>query len=137
MDENETRIETTGPEAVEAAPAAEPAVDRLPADETAADTEALNRRLAEGFRELTQAMPGDFTSFRDVPEGAVRLAAEKGIGLYDALLRYRYEEERAARAEQQRAAQAAALSAGSLASGGDAPQPEAEAFARAFAQALA
>lgn len=137
MDET---MAVTEPEAWEAGAEGEPAVPEAEGQERQdgqAAAEALQQRLVDGFRELTQAMPGAFTTFHDVPEGAVRLAADKGIGLYDALLRYRYEEEQAASAERERARQAAAASAGSLADGGGAPQPEADAFTRAFARALA
>lgn len=86
----------------------------------------------EEIRQLREQVPG----LEQVPEAAVRLAAEQGISLFDGYLRFQHEERRRIREEEDRARRAAARSAGPLYAPIDQPQPEQEAFARAFRGAL-
>ena len=70
--------------------------------------EVLAQRLAEEYAELCREVP-NVGEFSTLPEAAVRLAAEQGIPLLDAYLRYEYRERR--RVEEERAAAAAAARA--------------------------
>jgi hypothetical protein len=64
------------------------------------------------------------------------MAANDGIPLFDAYLRFRHEEEKRVRIEEERRRLAAARSAGSLLQGAAEADPEQEAFLRAFRTAL-
>lgn len=75
--------------------------------------EHCNRRLAADYCALREAVP-EAPSFDKLPERVIRTAVEQGISLFDAYLRYGYEQQRLASeatAARQRAAQA---STGSL-----------------------
>ena len=72
----------------------------------------------------------------DVPEPARRLAEEEGLPLADAYLRFLHRERQRAAEERERQRQAAARSSGPLAGERAEPQPEQEAFRRAFEKAL-
>lgn len=89
----------------------------------------------EELRLLRQEFP-EIRRMEDLPEGARRLAEEKGLPLLDAYLRHLHEEERRVQEEKARRAAAAERSAGSLAAAAVQPHPEQEAFVRAFREAL-
>lgn len=133
-------------EAEEMAAADIPEEDSAPAEpvpeprpEEDADAEAIPEEaieaLADGFLLLRQEVPG-MESIEDVPEAVLEMAAKEKLPLLDAYLRYRWREERAVEAERERQRRTGMLSAGSLYTGGAQSHPEADAFARAFAQAL-
>lgn len=84
------------------------------------------------LRQLLDEVP----DLEEVPPQAVRLAQEQGIPLLDGYLRFRQEERRRIREEEDRARRAAFRSAGPLFAPIDQPQPEQEAFARSFRSAL-
>ena len=91
------------------------------AEETSA--QELTQRLASEFEELKEEFPA-LTEFEKVPKAVVRDAAQKGISLLDAYLRYSHHEQKAA--EKVRAAQesAAKNSTGSQTQGtGDTTSP--------------
>ena len=71
-----------------------------------------------------------------MPEPARRLAEEEGLPLADAYLRFLHRERQRADEERERQRQAAARSSGPLAGERAEPQPEQEAFRRAFEKAL-
>jgi hypothetical protein len=135
----------------EAAPAAEP----LPA-ETTTDTQScvdtppiaieplapknevpsdITRRLAEEFFELREEFPA-LHSPEQLPDAVLDLAVKKNIPLFDAYLRFRYEEEKRVRREEERRRQAAADAVGSLMQGEADANLEQDAFLRAFRTAL-
>lgn len=95
----------------------------------------MAERLDREWKELASQVE-DIQEFRQVPKEAVKLAAEKGISLFDAFLRFRFEEERRRKKEQERGRRAAGESAGSLRDGGPAPEPEGEEFVRSFRQSV-
>ena len=75
---------------------------------------ALECRLAGEFLELDYEMPGFFTTFSDVPQAVVEMAAGRGITLYDAYLRYERQQAIAAEAERVARKRAARQSTGSI-----------------------
>lgn len=95
----------------------------------------ITHRLAEEFFRLREEFPA-IHSPEQLPDAVLELAAEKDIPLFDAYLRFRYEEEKRVRQEEERRRQAAARSAGSLMQGAADANPEQEAFLRAFRTAL-
>ena len=97
--------------------------------------EDVTPRLAADFLTLTQEFP-QLVSPTDLPDSVLDTAAEEGITLLDAYLRYRWQEEKKVAASLQARQQAAERSAGSLSrSAADTP-PEQDAFLRAFRSAL-
>lgn len=98
-------------------------------------TADMTRRLAEEFIVLAEEFP-HLTRPDQLPKAVLDTAAEQGIPLLDAYLRYRLQEEKkvATAAQQQR--QAACRSAGSLSRGAVQTPPEQDAFLRAFRAAL-
>ena len=109
--------------------------DTEPAVETQSVPEDITARLAEDFLTLAEEFP-QFVSPDQLPDRVLDMAAEQGISLLDAYLRYRLQEEKkvAAAAEKQR--EAATRSAGSLSRGAVQTPPEQDAFLRAFRAAL-
>ena len=87
------------------------------------------------FEVLAEAVP-DIHSVEDIPEEVFTLAVAQKLPLYDAYLRFRYEEERRQKSEQERQAAAQASSAGSLRDTGETPSPEDNAFVSAFRRAI-
>lgn len=63
-----------------------------PEENEAGEAELLDR-LAGDFEVLSEVVP-EIHGVNDVPEAVFSLAVEQGISLYDAYLRFRYEEER-------------------------------------------
>ena len=120
----------------ETTPAGTPEPDgtAAPATAEAADGNAVPTREEEWER-LKAVLP-DFGSLEEVPEPARRLAKEERIPLADAYLRFLHRERRLAAEERERQRQAAERSPGPLAGERTAPQPEPEAFRRAFEKAL-
>lgn len=121
----------------------EPIGDELLTDTaTAAETasiptpaEDVTARLAEDFQMLAEEFP-QFVSTDQLPDGVLDMAAEQGIALLDAYLRYRLQEEKKVAAAAQKQREAAMQSAGSLARGAVQTPPEQDAFLRAFRSAL-
>ena len=113
--------------------------DALPAEEMPAPAEAVpqdvTQRLAEDFLTLAEEFP-HFVSPSQLPEGVLDMAAEQGISLLDAYLRYRLQEEKKVAAAAEKQQQAAKQSAGSLSRGAVQTPPEQDAFIRAFRSAL-
>ncbi len=95
----------------------------------------ITHRLAEEFFLLREEFPA-IHSPEQLPDAVLEMTAEKGIPLFDAYLRFRYEEEKRVRQEEERRRSAAARSAGSLMQGAADADPEQEAFLRAFRTAL-
>lgn len=86
-------------------------------DERAAEQAArnsLNDRLASDFIELQAEFP-EYGKFSDLPETVVKMAVDKNISLYDALLRHERAENKKIDTAKQQQAQAAAASVGSQA----------------------
>lgn len=79
----------------------------------AAETKALNERLADQFLELQKEYP-ELTSFSEIPKTVVQTAIEKGIPLLDAMGRYERAEAKKSAAAQAAAATSAKASAGSM-----------------------
>ena len=100
-----------------------------------AEEQPTSEALAEDFSALQQQVP-EFTSMDCVPKEVLKVAEEQHISRFDAYLRYRFYEQQAIAAEQERRAFAAACSAGSLQTGALRAAPVADAFARAFEKAL-
>lgn len=92
-------------------------------------------RLAEGFLTLMEEFP-QFISPAQLPDGVLDMAAQQGISLLDAYLRYRLQEEKKVAAAAEKRQQAARQSAGSLSRGAVQTPPEQDAFLRAFRAAL-
>lgn len=113
--------------------------DAPPAEEMPAPAEAVpqdvTQRLAEDFLALAEEFP-HFVSPSQLPEGMLDMAAEQGISLLDAYLRYRLQEEKKVAAAAEKQQQAAKQSAGSLSRGAVQTPPEQDAFIRAFRSAL-
>lgn len=107
----------------------------IPEDEAYSLSEADVEALAEGFLQLQQEMP-ELADIGDVPETVLRTAAREHLPLLDAFLRYRFREQRAVIAEQQRQQRTGEQTAGSLYTGGGQTHPETDAFMRAFQKAL-
>lgn len=125
-----------------AEPIAEETTADLPAESqteaASASTEApqdVTQRLAEDFLALAEEFPA-FVSPSQLPEEVLDTAAEQGISLLDAYLRYRLREEKKVAAAMEKRQQAAKRSAGSLSRGAVQTPPEQDAFIRAFRAAL-
>ena len=95
----------------------------------------ITHRLAEEFILLREEFP-QLQSPQQLPDAVLDIAVEHSISLYDAYLRFRYEEEKRVRREEERRRQAAGQSAGSLLQGAVDTHPEQDAFLRAFRTAL-
>lgn len=106
----------------------EPSVD-------ATATIDVTQRLAGDFITLAEEFP-QFISPAQLPDGVLDMAAEQGISLLDAYLRYRLQEEKKVAAAAEKRQQAARQSAGSLSRGAVQTPPEQDAFLRAFRAAL-
>lgn len=121
----------------------EPIGEEMLTDEaTAAETESvptptqdITARLAEDFLMLEKEFP-QFISPNQLPDGVLDMAAEQGITLLDAYLRYRLQEEKKVAAAVEKQREAAMQSAGSLSRGAVQTPPEQDAFLRAFRSAL-
>ena len=112
--------------------------DNVSAVETEAiptSTEEVTARLAEDFLLLAEEFP-QFVSPNQLPDGVLDMAAEQGISLLDAYLRYRLQEEKKIAAAVEKQREAAIQSAGSLSRGAVQTPPEQDAFLRAFRSAL-
>ena len=92
-------------------------------------------RLATDFLALTEEFP-QIVSPSQLPDSVLEVAAQQGIPLLDAYLRYRWQEEKRVAAASAKRQQAAAQSAGSLSRGAVQTPPEQDAFLRAFRSAL-
>lgn len=103
------------------------AQDAVPAD--------ITHRLADEFFSLREEFP-TIHSPEQLPDAVLDMAVNNGIPLFDAYLRFRHEEEKRVRLEEERRRLAAARSAGSLMQGAAQADPEQEAFLRAFRTAL-
>ena len=97
--------------------------------------EDVTHRLAEEFLALTQEFP-QLVNPGDLPDGVLDTAAQEGIPLMDAYLRYRWQEEKKVAAATESRRHAAQCSAGSLARTAVETPPEQDAFLRAFRSAL-
>ena len=97
--------------------------------------EDVTPRLAADFLTLMQEFP-HLISPTDLPDSVLETAAQEGIPLLDAYLRYRWQEEKKVAASVQMRQQAAQRSAGSLSRGAADTPPEQDAFLRAFRSAL-
>ncbi len=97
-------------------------------------TDEAAENLADGFLQLQKEIP-ELKEITDVPEAVLEMAATENVSLLDAYLRYRFQEERAVLRETERQQRVALQAAGSL-SGGTRAAPAADAFTRAFEQAL-
>lgn len=95
----------------------------------------ITQRLAEDFLTLAEEFP-QFVTPSQLPDGVLDMAAEQGIPLLDAYLRYRLQEEKKVAAAAEKRQQAADRSAGSLSRGAVQTPPEQDAFLRAFRSAL-
>lgn len=91
--------------------------------------------LTDDFLLLQQEVP-ELQSMADLPEAVRQEAQEQRLSLLDAYLRYRWREERAVREERERQQRNGEQTAGSLYTGDTQQHPVADAFARAFEQAL-
>ena len=110
--------------------------DAIVAEEMVHDlAEAVARQQAEDFLALAEEFP-QFATLDQLPGGVTDLAAEQGISLLDAYLRYRLREERRVTAATETRRKAAEQSAGSLSRGAVETPPEQDAFLRAFRAAL-
>ena len=76
--------------------------------------DSLNDRLASDFIELQAEFP-EYGKFSDLPKAVVKMAVDKNISLYDALLRHERAESKKIDTAKQQQAQAAAASVGSQA----------------------
>lgn len=103
--------------------------------ETAEVPTDVTARLADDFLVLAEEFP-QFVSPSQLPDGVLDMAAEQGITLLDAYLRYRLQEEKKVAAAVEKRKQSAAQSAGSLSRGAVQTPPEQDAFLRAFRSAL-
>lgn len=101
-------------------------------EEVSAD---VTQRLAQDFLALAEEFP-ELISPSQLPEEVLDLAAEQGIALLDAYLRYRLQEEKKIAAAAEKRQQAAEQSIGSLSRGAAETPPEQDAFLRAFRSAL-
>lgn len=101
-------------------------------EEVSAD---VTQRLAQDFLTLAEEFP-ELISPSQLPEEVLDLAAEQGIPLLDAYLRYRLQEEKKIAAAAEKRQQAAEQSIGSLSRGAAETPPEQDAFLRAFRSAL-
>ena len=149
MNEETLRSEETAPmdaslpiEAIAESPSSEPIVacnpQMEPLDESApqtSDVSDITHRLAEEFFLLREEFPA-IHSPEQLPNAVLDMAVEKNLSLFDAYLRFCYEEHKRVQLEEQRRQEAAARSAGSLMQGTEESAPEQEAFLRAFRTAL-
>lgn len=93
----------------------------------------------DSVEEEFAVLQGEFPhllSKEQLPAAVLLIAQKEHIPLLDAYLRFRWQEEKRVAAEEQRQKQIAIQSVGSLSQGVDEPQPEQEAFLRAFRSAL-
>lgn len=116
-------------------PLAETEVPELPPEAIPVSPLDVTDRLAADFLTLTQEFP-QVVSPADLPDCVLNTAAEEGIPLLDAYLRYRWQEEKKVAAAMARRQQASASSTGSLSRGAVETPPEQSAFLRAFRSAL-
>ena len=129
------------PEMVEPVPAEETEVAPPPIPATAmaveepAPPEDVTGRLAEEFIALTEEFP-QLAHPSQIPDTVLDTAAQEGIPLLDAYLRYRWQEEKRVAAAAHSRQQAASRSVGSLSRGAMETPPEQDAFLRAFRSAL-
>ncbi len=107
------------------------------AEVSTAESEPItqNDTPAAEFLQLQQQVP-ELQGVQQVPKEVYETAHRENISLFDAFLRYRYREQQAIAAEQQRQQRTAELSVGSLHTGGLRATPVSDAFARAFEKAL-
>lgn len=75
---------------------------------------AVNERLASDFIELKAEFP-QYGSFSELPKAVVKMAVDKNISLYDAMLRHERAENKKIDTAKQQQAQAASASVGSQA----------------------
>ena len=99
------------------------------------ETMDVTQRLAEDFLDLAEEFP-QFVHPGQLPDAVLDMAAQQGISLLDAYLRYRLQEEKKVVAAAQKRQQAAEQSTGSLSRGAIQTPPEQDAFLRAFRAAL-
>lgn len=126
--EEEKVTQTPIPETEPTVPETEtPPPDPVPEDVT--------DRLATEFIALTAEFP-HLVSPTELPDSVLDTAAEEGIPLLDAYLRYRWQEEKKVAAANATRRRAATSSAGSLSRGAVETPPEQDAFLRAFRAAL-
>lgn len=116
-------------------PVAPEEAEEKPLCETVEETVDITQRLAEDFLTLAEEFP-QFISPGQLPDEVLDAAAEQGIPLLDAYLRYRWQEEKKVAAAAAQRQQAAGQSAGSLSRGAVQTPPEQDAFLRAFRSAL-
>ncbi len=93
------------------------AFEKAEEDKKAAEQAAqnsLNDRLASDFIEVQAEFP-EYGKFSDLPKAVVKMAVDKNISLYDALLRHERAESKKIDTAKQQQAQAAAASVGSQA----------------------
>ena len=95
----------------------------------------ITHRLAADFIILCGEFP-EIHDPDDLPDEVLDTAAEEGISLLDAYLRFRWQEEKRVRREEERSRRAAARAVGSLVQTGPQAKPEQEAFMRGFRRAL-
>ncbi len=110
-------------------------VSAMEAECAPAMAEDVTARLAEDFLMLAEEFP-QFISPSQLPDGVLDMAAEQGIPLLDAYLRYRLQEDKKVAAAVEKQREAATQSAGSLSRGAVQTPPEQDAFLRAFRAAL-
>ncbi len=106
-----------------------------PVSEPSSAEPDVTHRLAADFIRLSEELP-ELHSPDQLPPEVLRTAAEESIPLLDAFLRYRWQEEKRARAEERRRREAAERSAGSLGQALEETHPEQDAFLRSFRSAL-
>lgn len=121
-----------------------PATDAAPVEPPPAETvpegmsptpEDVTDRLAEEFLTLAEEFP-QLSRPADLPDEVLDTAAQEGIPLLDAYLRYRWQEEKKVAAATNSRVHAAQCSAGSLSRTAVETPPEQDAFLRAFRLAL-
>lgn len=112
----------------------EPVIAQEPAEELPVSPD-ITHRLAEEFFHLREEFP-DLHSPEQLPDAVLDMAVDNAIPLLDAYLRFRHEEDKRMRLEEERRQTAAARSVGSLVQGATQSHPEQEAFLRAFRTAL-
>lgn len=95
----------------------------------------VTHRLAEDFLLLNREFPA-IQDPNQLPDEVLDTAVAEDIPLLDAYLRFRWQEEKRVRAEEERRRQAAACSTGSLYQSGTESHPEQDTFLRAFRTAL-
>ncbi len=129
-------MEETVKEALCVTPEELPAEPSELAEQTPAEpTEDITHRLAGEFIRLSEEFP-TLQSPSQLPDEVLELAAQEGIPLLDAYLRYRWQEEKKVMEAARLRAEAARQSAGSLSRGADKSDPGPDGFLRAFRAAL-